>query len=92
MLYTGIDYHKRYSVVCTVDAEGQRVQSTRIDQKEPTVFGVILGGFVASCGPVLKPKPPHIALLFTTFPKTSERSCSVSLRPLLQTSRADLRR
>jgi hypothetical protein len=38
MLYTGIDYHKRYSVVCTVDAEGQRVQSARIDQNEPAAF------------------------------------------------------
>ena len=35
MLYTGIDYHKRYSVVCTVDAEGRRVHSARIDQNEP---------------------------------------------------------
>lgn len=38
MLYTGIDYHKRYSVVCTVDAEGRRVQSARIDQNEPAAF------------------------------------------------------
>jgi transposase len=38
MLYTGIDYHKRYSVVCTLDAEGQRVQSARIDQNEPAAF------------------------------------------------------
>lgn len=38
MLYTGIDYHKRYSVVCTVDAEGRRIQSARIDQNEPAAF------------------------------------------------------
>ena len=48
MLYTGIDYHKRYSVICTVDAEGRRVHSARIDQSEPVVFGVILHVFVAS--------------------------------------------
>jgi glycosyltransferase involved in cell wall biosynthesis len=40
------------------------------------VFGVILGGFVAICcsshGESLSPTPPHIALFFTTFPKTSE--------------------
>jgi transposase len=38
MLYTGIDYHKRYSVVCTVDATGRRVHSARIDQNEPAAF------------------------------------------------------
>jgi transposase len=38
MLYTGIDYHKRYSVVCTLDSEGRRVQSARIDQNEPAAF------------------------------------------------------
>lgn len=38
MLYTGIDYHKRYSVVCTLDGEGRRVQSARIDQNEPAAF------------------------------------------------------
>lgn len=34
----GIDYPKRYSVVCTVDADGRRVQSARIDQNEPAAF------------------------------------------------------
>lgn len=38
MLYTGIDYHKRYSVLCTVDGDGRRVQSARIDQNEPAAF------------------------------------------------------
>lgn len=38
MLYTGIDYHKRYSVVCTIDPEGRRVQAARIDQNEPAAF------------------------------------------------------
>ncbi|HKB56497.1 MAG TPA: hypothetical protein VKC51_02815 [Lacunisphaera sp.] len=33
MLDTGIDYHKRYSVVCTVDAEGRRVQSARLKEE-----------------------------------------------------------
>jgi len=30
MLYTGIDFHKRYSVACTMDAAGERVKETRI--------------------------------------------------------------
>jgi len=42
MLYTGIDYHKRYSAVCTVAAEGRRVQSARINQNEPAVFAARL--------------------------------------------------
>ena len=38
MLYTGIDYHKRYSVVSTMDAAGTRVREARIDQNEPAAF------------------------------------------------------
>jgi transposase len=38
MLYTGIDYHKRYSVLCTVDADGRRVRAARIAQNEPAAF------------------------------------------------------
>lgn len=38
MFYTGIDYHKRYSVLCTVDASGQCVQSARVAQNEPAAF------------------------------------------------------
>jgi len=33
MLYTGIDYHKKYSVVSTQDATG-----ARIDDNEPAAF------------------------------------------------------
>lgn len=38
MLYTGIDYHKRYSVVSTQDATGTRVCEARIDENEPAAF------------------------------------------------------
>jgi hypothetical protein len=38
VLYTGIDYHKRYSVLCTVDADGRRVRAARIAQNEPAAF------------------------------------------------------
>jgi hypothetical protein len=38
MNYTGIDYHKRYSVVSTLDATGTRVCEARIDDNEPAVF------------------------------------------------------
>src|SRR5579863_59255 len=30
MLYTGVDFHKRYSVACTMDASGPRVKEARI--------------------------------------------------------------
>ena len=38
MLYTAIDYHKRYSVACTMDATGARVKEARIDDNEPAAF------------------------------------------------------
>lgn len=38
MLYTGIDYHKKYSVVSTQDATGARVREARIDENEPAAF------------------------------------------------------
>lgn len=38
MLYTGIDYHKKYSVVSTLDATGTRVREARIDDNEPAAF------------------------------------------------------
>lgn len=38
MLYTGIDYHKRYSVVSTMDATGARVSEARIEENEPAAF------------------------------------------------------
>ncbi len=38
MLYTGIDYHKKYSVVSTTDATGARINEARIDQNEVGAF------------------------------------------------------
>jgi hypothetical protein len=38
MLYTGIDYHRKYSVVRTLDADGNRVKSARLDHNEATAF------------------------------------------------------
>lgn len=38
MLYTGIDYHRRYSVASTMDATGARVKEARIDDNEPAAF------------------------------------------------------
>lgn len=38
MLYTGIDYHKRYSVACTLDAQGRPVKQARIDYNDPAAF------------------------------------------------------
>ena len=33
--YTGIDYHKRYSVACTVDAQGNKLQEAKIEANAP---------------------------------------------------------
>jgi transposase len=38
MNYTGIDYHKRYSVACTLDAQGRLLKQARIDQNAPEAF------------------------------------------------------
>jgi len=38
MLYTGIDYHKNYSVVSTMDATGARVREARIEENDPAAF------------------------------------------------------
>ncbi len=38
MNYTGIDHHKRYSVACTLDAQGRLLQQARIDHHAPEAF------------------------------------------------------
>ena len=38
MLYTGIDYHKKYSVVSTMDATGTRIREACIDENEVGAF------------------------------------------------------
>ena len=38
MIYTGIDYHKRYSVACTLDAQGRRLSEAKIDHNSPEAF------------------------------------------------------
>jgi transposase len=36
--YTGIDYHKRYSVACTLDAQGRQLQQAKIEHNDPAAF------------------------------------------------------
>ncbi|WP_161554726.1 IS110 family transposase [Ereboglobus luteus] len=38
MNYTGIDYHKRYSVACTLDAQGRKLSEARIEANSPEAF------------------------------------------------------
>ena len=38
MIYTGIDHHKRYSVACTLDAQGHKLHEARIDGNVPAAF------------------------------------------------------
>lgn len=38
MIYTGIDYHQRYSVACTADAQGRKLHDARIDGNGPAAF------------------------------------------------------
>lgn len=46
MKYVGIDYHKRYSVVCIVDDVGNIVAEERIEHAFPERFGGLLGQHV----------------------------------------------
>lgn len=43
MNYTGIDYHKRYSVACTLDAQGCLLKQARIDRNAPEAFAAYFG-------------------------------------------------
>lgn len=43
MKYIGIDYHKRYSVVCIVDDTGGIVAEERIEHAFPERFGQLIG-------------------------------------------------
>ena len=42
MKYAGIDYHKRYSVVCAVDETGATVAQERIEHAFPERFAALL--------------------------------------------------
>jgi len=44
MLYTGIDYHKKYSVVSTMDATGARIREARIDENDVAAFAAYFKG------------------------------------------------
>ena len=44
MLYTGIDYHKKYSVAYTVNATGTRIREARIDENAPAAFAAYFKG------------------------------------------------
>lgn len=47
MNYTGIDYHKRYSVACTLDGQGRLMKQARIHHNAPEAFAAYfeaLGG------------------------------------------------
>jgi hypothetical protein len=42
MSYSGFDHHKRYTVPCTLDAQGRRLQERRIDRNAPEAFAAYL--------------------------------------------------
>jgi len=45
MNYTGIDYHKRYSVVCIIDEAGNILHEERIEHGFPERFAALLGTY-----------------------------------------------
>jgi hypothetical protein len=44
MIYTGIDKLKRYSVACTLDAQGRKLHEARIDGNVPAAFAAYCNG------------------------------------------------
>lgn len=45
MNYAGIDYHKRYSVVCIIDEVGGLLHTERLEHGYPERFAALLGGY-----------------------------------------------
>jgi hypothetical protein len=43
MKFAGIDYHKRYSVVCIVDEAGNEIVIERIEHSHPERFASLIG-------------------------------------------------
>ena len=54
MLYTGIDYHKRYSVACTLDAQGRRVAERRLERNAPEAFAAYFAALGEPCEAVIE--------------------------------------
>ena len=52
--YAGIDYHKRYSVVHVVDADGERVLHARVNGNEPSAFAGLFGSLECPCKAVFE--------------------------------------
>ncbi len=51
MMYAGIDYHKHYSFVSSLDAEGQLLLERRIHHKEPGLFRELFRVYLGTaCG------------------------------------------
>ncbi len=49
MYYSGIDYHKRYSVVCIINKKGEVVLEKRIDPRNAEEFKKIHLGLPETC-------------------------------------------
>ena len=48
--FIGIDYHKRYSVFCVLDAQGEVLERGRIDHLYPEQFTALVVLWPGSCG------------------------------------------
>ena len=51
--FIGIDYHKRYSVFCVLNAQGEIMERGRIDHLRPEGFGALVRRW-PGCGVVFE--------------------------------------
>src|SRR5690606_14988370 len=83
MNYTGIDYHKGYSVACTLDGQGRLLKQARIDHNAPEAFTAYFGALDgpseavieacwtwATCHDLVE-DPPGVAKVALSNPATS---------------------
>ena len=54
MNYTGIDHHKRYSVACTLDAQGRLLKQARLEHNAPEAFAAYFAALGAPSAVVIE--------------------------------------
>ena len=84
MTYTGIDYHKRYSVACTLDEKGRRLLERRIEHNAPEAFAAYFAELGAPSEVVIEAcwaRSDGVGPLIVELPGEGGRSEGVRTQP-----------